>query len=231
MFWLKSPADGAARLDIDGGRQVRLEPWETAMNAITIIQDEHRRMGAVLTCLTQLSRELLDPEVQPDLAPFEAILAYLEAFPARFHHPKEETYLFRALDARAPDLKPVLDTLRDEHDQGERRLVDLERALERLRTRPTEEAGNFCKAVDDYVAFEKAHIRLEETEILPQAASRLTAEELAVLEDAFLGNEDPLFSAGRQRKYRDLYSYVLAAVPQPHGFADPWKRQAAPLRA
>lgn len=197
------------------------------MNAITMIQDEHRRIGAVLGCLKRLSDELRDQAVKPDFQAFDAIISYLETFPARFHHPKEEQYLFALLDDRAPFLEPALKQLREEHDAGERRLVDLERALERLKADPESEVENFHQAVADYAEFERRHMRLEESEVLPQAAKLLSAQELARLEDAFLGNEDPLFNPDRQQKYRDLYSEVLAHVPQPYGFAEPWKREPA----
>ena len=194
------------------------------MSAIAIIRDEHRRMAAVLSCLKQLADDLALPDVHPDFAGFDAILGYLESFPARCHHPKEEQYLFARLDGRKPALSDALKRLREEHDSGERRLVDLERALERLRREPKGEVENFRRAVNDYVIFERNHMRLEESEILPQAEQLLTPKELAELESAFLGNDDPLFGPERQQKYRDLFSHVLAAVPQPHGFALPWRR-------
>ena len=193
------------------------------MDAIGMIQEEHRRIAAVLHCLQRLAGELPRVREMPDLAPFEAIVDYMQSFPARFHHPKEEEYLFRALDARAPELKPVLAKLRSEHAEGEGQLLELSRALERLRANPDRETGFFREVVDRYVAFERNHMALEEREVLPRARSALSHEQQAAIERAFTGNDDPLFSPARRQKYQDLYSHVLSTVPQPHGFADPWK--------
>lgn len=191
------------------------------MNAITMIQNEHARIAAVLHALEHLADDLVRVQGQPDLSPFEAILHYLESFPARFHHPKEEQYLFVALADAVPELRPVLDRLREQHDDGERRLVELSRALERLRAEPVTGIDAFRRTVADYAAAEREHMRLEEREVLP-AALALGAAELARLEEAFKGHIDPLFGPKRQQRYRDLYSHILAVTPAPHGLADPW---------
>ena len=48
-----------------------------------------------------------------------AVLDYMTSFPNRFHHPKEDSYLFPKVLERAPDLEPVIAELLAQHDQGE----------------------------------------------------------------------------------------------------------------
>lgn len=191
------------------------------MNAIMLIQNEHARIAAVLHTFEHLADDLARVGEQPDLSPFEAILDYLESFPARYHHPKEEQYLFVALEDAVPELRPVLQQLRQQHDEGERRLTGLSRALERLRADPRDGIDAFRRTVAEYTALEREHMRLEEREVLP-AAKQLGAAELARLEEAFSGHTDPLFSPTRHQKYRDLYSHILAVTPAPYGLANAW---------
>ena len=46
------------------------------------------------------------------------MIYYIDAFPERFHHPKEDEYLFYFLRIRHPDAIPLLDRLQGEHRAG-----------------------------------------------------------------------------------------------------------------
>ncbi|WP_416898412.1 MAG: hemerythrin domain-containing protein [Minwuia sp.] len=193
------------------------------MDAISIIRDEHRRMGAVLDCLRHIAQDLTRVDEVPDFAAFDAIIDYMTSFPAHYHHPKEETHLFRALQANSDRFTYALAVLRKEHEEGEARLLKLERAVEAARQDPAGKAEALLWTVNEYVDFEGAHMRREEKEILSEAAGALTEAQMADLQAAFSGNEDPLFGPTRQKKYDDLFKRVLSASPQPYGFAEPWK--------
>ena len=51
----------------------------------------------------------------PNFELLGAMIYYIDAFPERFHHPKEDEYLFRLLRVRHPDAAPLLDRLNIEH--------------------------------------------------------------------------------------------------------------------
>lgn len=85
--------------------------------AITIIKDEHRAMASVLRGLLHLIDGIRKGETA-DFKLLRAILGYIEAFPDKLHHPKEDEYLYRVLRQRAPALAGVLDELQREHDRG-----------------------------------------------------------------------------------------------------------------
>ena len=72
------------------------------MRAIQIIEDEHRSLAAVLHGLLYLVREIRLRNAKPDFELLGAMLHYIDAFPERFHHPKEDAYLFRHLRERDP---------------------------------------------------------------------------------------------------------------------------------
>ena len=58
-----------------------------------------------------LVRSIKDGTATPDFTLFGAMVYYIDAFPERFHHPKEETYLFRLLRLRYPAAGSLLDVL------------------------------------------------------------------------------------------------------------------------
>lgn len=200
------------------------------MDAIDIIRSEHSRIDAVLSCLDRLSAEMEAGTTVPDLAAFDAIIDYMQSFPERFHHPKETEYLFPAVAAVAPELEPTIELLTADHADGEERLTDLSRALERVRAGETGAVSAFRQAVAGYVAFERDHMRTEETTVIPRARALLDAAAMAGLHDVFVGNSDPLFGENRQARFRALYSRLLDTVPAPDGFGAPWKRRGASSR-
>ena len=79
------------------------------MKAIAIIQDEHRAITAVVEGLRHLVAEIATGRMVPDHALLGALFHYIEQFPERLHHPKEDDFLFARLRVRRPDAAPLLD--------------------------------------------------------------------------------------------------------------------------
>jgi len=73
------------------------------MQAIRTIQDEHRSLAAVLHGMLHLVHAIRDRGARPDFKVLGAMVYYIDAFPERFHHPKEDAYLFHFLRIRHPD--------------------------------------------------------------------------------------------------------------------------------
>ena len=65
------------------------------MEAIRIIVNEHRALAAVLHGMLYLVHEIRDHDEKPDFNLFGAMIYYIDSFPERFHHPKEDQYLYR----------------------------------------------------------------------------------------------------------------------------------------
>ncbi|MFM9735695.1 hemerythrin domain-containing protein, partial [Streptomyces niveiscabiei] len=81
---------------------------------LRVIRDEHRSLAAVVDGLCLLARQAADGATAPDFALFEAIIAYLAGFPARQHHPKEDSVLFPAIRRRSSALDDVIAILHDQ---------------------------------------------------------------------------------------------------------------------
>ncbi len=140
------------------------------MKAIAIIQDEHRAITAVIEGLRQLVAGIAAGRTTPDHTVLAALFHYIEQFPERLHHPKEDDYLFARLRLRRPDAAPLLDGLHREHAIGRERFAELKAKWERYRADPAA-LPPFDEGVERYAHFHWLHMRKEEEEVLPLAAA------------------------------------------------------------
>lgn len=76
------------------------------MEAIRIIRDEHRSLAAVLHGMLYLVHEIRDRGARPNFGLFGAMVFYVDAFPERFHHPKEEIPCSSSCACAAPTRRP-----------------------------------------------------------------------------------------------------------------------------
>ena len=203
--------------------------------ALDILRREHRAISAVLFCLKHTVEEARKGAIVPPFAMIHAVLDYLTSFPNRFHHPKEDTYLFPAVLKRAPDLEPVIADLLAQHEEGEERVSDLKDRAAKLQTLwdgswqgdGVAKFEEFAEAVNSYVEFERAHGRKEGVEVMPRAQEVLTAEDWAPIEAAFNANDDPIFGSDPRSRFDTLYSEIVALAPAPMGYAER-EKPAAP---
>ena len=188
------------------------------MEAIRIIQDEHRSLAAVLHGMHYLVRAIRDHGMKPDFKLLGAMVHYIDTVPERFHHPKEDKYLFTLLRLRCPEARPLLDRLHEEHRAGAEKIRDLEQALSRY-----EHGGGtgfrdvFVAAVEAFAAFHWDHMRCEEKEVLPLAEKHLTAGDWRAIDAAFTGHTDPLFGAEAGAEYDRLFRRIAMLAPPPIG--------------
>jgi hemerythrin-like domain-containing protein len=196
---------------------MRRLPQERRMKAIGIIRDEHRALAAVLHGLLYLVREVRDRGAAPNFPVLSAMIYYIDAFPERFHHPKEDRYLFPLVRARAPSVAGTLDRLEAEHHVGAAKMRTLMQALTRYREGGPDEAAAFIAAVEDYIAFERDHMGREEREILPAAQRHLTAGDWEAVDAAFSGSTDPLLGTTPETHWAQVFSRIANLAPPPIG--------------
>jgi hemerythrin-like domain-containing protein len=190
--------------------------------AIRIIRDEHRSISAVLSGLRAVAQVAREGKLRPDFAVFRAMIYYIDAFPERMHHPKEDAHLFARLLPRDPGARELIEALQAEHIQGARLVRDLERAL--LAYEQTWPAGvePFIAAVENYAQFHWSHMRREEQDLIPRAEKALTAEDWAAIETAFAGNNDPIADL-REKGFAELFQRIVSLAPEPIGLGERWK--------
>ena len=186
------------------------------MKALAIIEDEHRAITAVIEGLRHVLAEMRAGTMPPEPTLVGAMFHYIEQFPERLHHPKEDDFLFERLRARRPDAAPLLDSLQREHAIGRERFGQLLRHYERFVADPST-IGTFADAVDRYADFHWRHMRREEDEVMPLAAQALTADDWAGIDAAFASNADPIVGVDARKAFRELFRRLVALLPPPHG--------------
>ena len=191
--------------------------------AVQTIKDEHRSISAVLHGLRYLARQMVESPVQPDFAVFRAMIRYIDEFPERLHHPKEEQYLFARLLERFPGARELAAGLHDEHVAGAQLIRDLEKSLGYFEENSPAGAPTFRTAVEAYSDFHWQHMRKEEERILPLAEQHLTTEDWDAIAAAFGDNVDPIAGVP-QKEFEDLFSRIALIAPAPIGFGDRWKQ-------
>jgi hemerythrin-like domain-containing protein len=196
------------------------------MLAIQKIRDEHRSISAVLHGLKQLARDAQDPRVEPGFQALRAMIRYIDEYPERLHHPKEDEFLFARLEARVPQAKPLVAALKSEHQQGARLVRDLERALLFFEEGWPVGAREFLEAVDAYAEFHWKHMRKEESELLPLAEKHLPPDDWRAINAAFDVNQDPIAGI-RERDFEALFSKIVNLAPAPLGFGERWRKAGA----
>ncbi len=187
------------------------------MKAIRIIRDEHRTLAAVVHGMLYLVREIAERATEPDFRVLDAMVYYIDTFPERFHHPKEDRYLFRILRQRSPEAGPLLDRLETEHRAGGEKIRALEQALARFHAGGRSEFSNFRAVVEAYAKFHWDHMQAEERELLPLAEKYLTPADWQEVDAAFEGHADPLIGTEVGDKYAALFSRIVALAPPPIG--------------
>ena len=189
------------------------------MQAIRIIAHEHRSLTAVLRGLLYVMREIRYGGTEPDFELLNAMLHYIDAFSERFHHPKEDAYLFERLGVRLPAAAPLIDRLKREHQSGAVKLQELRHALMRYQLAGSTSFPEFASRGAGFAAFHWDHMRLEEDELLPLARLHLTSADWDAIDAAFLGHTDPLLGAERGAEYQELFRRIVELAPPPIGKA------------
>jgi hemerythrin-like domain-containing protein len=190
-------------------------------SAIIIIKDEHRSLAAVLHGLLFLIEEIRSNRATPDFKLIDAMLLYIEQFPERLHHPKEDQFLFRLLRQRDSSLEPLLDELEAEHELGGPFVMHLQETAHRYATDGASVFPDFADEISDYCQFQWAHMKKEEDGILPRAESLLTREDWKEIDAAFQSNEDPICGIRSRQEIRALFRKIVTLAPPPIGVGPP----------
>ncbi len=187
------------------------------MRGLGIIREEHRLQVSVLNGMRYLIREIAAHKEPPNFDLLGAMIYYLDAFPERFHHRKEDEYLFARLLLRSSRAEALVNRLKQDHLIGAEKIRQLEQALARYQQGGAPEFTAFAAVAEDYVAFHIEHMRMEEQELLPLAVKYLTANDWEFVDNAFLGHTDPLLGASEGSRFRSLFQRIVDLAPPPVG--------------
>lgn len=186
--------------------------------AIQIIKDEHFAIAAVLYSLRFLVREMKQG-AEPNFPLLRAILDYIVSYPDRWHHPKEDKFLFAAVKRRTHEGDQIVAKLEREHALGYPMIETLKQQLMCFQANDAGAKEDFCATAEKYAELEWAHMRLEEDVLMPMAEKVLTTEDWDEINATFRENDNPLFGIKPKEEAERLYQRILELAPAPIGYA------------
>ena len=190
--------------------------------ALSVIHEEHRSLAAVVQGLRYIARESLVKNTLPDFGVLRAMVFYLDEFPEKLHHPKEDSYLFARLRVRTHEADSVIDELTQHHAAGGQRVRDLKLALDRLEGGAVNGLKEFSETVAVFAEAMLDHIAREEQTLIPLACKHLSPADWVEIGAAFAENGDPRFDSTEDIECRDLFSRILR-LARPMNGAGPLK--------
>ncbi len=192
---------------------------------LTILQDEHQALAAMLRSMGLMLQMARREGHLPDFSVLRAMLFYVDEFPEQQHHRRETEYLFPLVRLRCPSLQPVLDRLDHDHARSEKSIRDLQHALLAFEVLGEPRRDIFEQAVQHYTRQYLEHMAVEEREVMPAAQRSLGADDWAKLDAIFEAGRDPLTlaSPGEQapNDYKPLFRRILMQAPAPIGLGPP----------
>jgi hemerythrin-like domain-containing protein len=189
---------------------------ETMNLALRTIRSEHRSLSAVLQTLKAMIGELAQEHKPADFPLFWRMLYYIEAYPDRFHHPKEDEELFPRIRQRSPEAAPIVDKLHREHQQCESRLNHVRLLLGHVEAGRIDELPDLKESVDGFADFYWRHMETEEGQLLPLAEKNLSATDWDAVWNSVSANRDPLREKPADKFWLLLQEMVMRA-PAPYG--------------
>jgi hemerythrin-like domain-containing protein len=150
-----------------------------------ILKHEHRVIERVMRATDGLCMRLEGGAKVPAAALLD-LADFIATFVDRYHHGKEETLLFPALERRGITREGgPLGAIEYEH-QVERELIgDLQQAIELYREGDIEGTRNFIEAARAYLRLLVGHIEKEDSILFRIGDEMLDDEEKAVLAESF----------------------------------------------
>ena len=186
------------------------------MRALSVIEAEHGNMRRLSSALDGLADGLAKEPPGVEIHTLELIIQYFEEFTDRFHHPKEDDFLFAKLRQRSSDAVGVVERLHREHELGTQHLHRIKALMQKPMRTPVEsralvdEVHSFCRQLD-------AHMRLEEEGTFALARRAFDSADWAEVDAAFDAHVDPLGDAAGEASLPELRRRITQLLPAPYG--------------
>ena len=186
-------------------------------SALAILRDEHLAIATVLYALRYLVQHQDGADPASRYPVLHAIVDYIVSYPDRWHHPKEETQLFKRLRQRTTEADVLIAELELEHCAGYNMIVDLRNRLQAMERGEAGAGDKFRDAALRYAQFEWSHLRREEDLLFPLAEIHLLPEDWSAIQLAFREDDNPRFGLKPRDQAEQLYQRILELAPAPIG--------------
>ena len=168
-----------------------------------ILKHEHRVIERALRALDGMCMHLKSGGSVPPEALYQ-ILDFIQNFADRFHHAREETYLFPSLSHNGFQIDGgALGVLMGEHETERTLTAELELAIGEYRHGDSEAVDRFVKAANLYREHMVNHMR-EEDAILFRLAEEVLDEAVKASLTQSFGQEEAQYCGGTVARYERL---------------------------
>jgi hemerythrin-like domain-containing protein len=181
-----------------------------------VLANEHLALRGVARII-KMDALLIKGDRPVALEMLEDIIEYIKAFPDKFHHPKEEDYLFKAMRLRSEDTHEILDRIFLEHKKEYQLIEDFDASLQSFKKDPIGQKDNFADIAIQYSDFLNAHLDLENKKAFPMAEKVLTEEDWAEIDAAFSDNNDPIVAGAEKTRFDQLHKRIMDLGLPPFG--------------
>lgn len=185
--------------------------------ATGIIRAEHRALAAVINSMKSLVAEIRAGRLTADYRLFWSMIHYIDAFPDRLHHPKEDDWLFARIRQRTQSTDGLIEELTRQHAACEAELHHLRKALGNCEAGVAGALESLEAAMQRYAEFTWRHMATEEREILPIGEACLTGADWEEIAHAFQENCDPLTGQQEGAQFLALFRQIVERTPAPMG--------------
>jgi hemerythrin-like domain-containing protein len=185
--------------------------------ATGIIRAEHRALAAVINNFKSMVAEIRAGRLVADYRLFWSMIHYIDAFPDRLHHPKEDDWLFARIQQRTRAADELIEELAKQHLATESELHHLRKALGNYEAGLAGALDSLDVAIQRYAEFTWKHMAKEERELLPIGEECLTEDDWADIARAFQENCDPLTGAQEGAHFLTVFHQIVERTPAPMG--------------
>jgi len=178
------------------------------MSTLERINAEHKVIAAIMNVLeTEVSA--LESKGEFDIDLVRLIIRYMEEYPDRFHHPKEEL-LFDAAAARDPEFRERASVIRSQHRALPELTANVKAIIDAIDFGESRPRADVLKTLRAYIDYERSHIVSEAGGLFPDLDDILSPEDWALAEVKVAAMEDPLTGGKDPGPYKRLQALILA---------------------
>jgi hemerythrin-like domain-containing protein len=175
-------------------------------DVIAALTRDHANIAKIL--------ELLESEIlaigvgkTPDYPLLQDIMCYMNQYPDRFHHPKEDL-IFAQLVQRCPTEHAVVNDILEEHISIGLAGCEFDRMLSTSDVDSVDVRVGVGTAGFAYIRAQRQHMYLEEKKLFPMVLAVLTDKDWQEVEEAIDAIEDPVFGKMIADGYERLYRLI-----------------------
>jgi len=175
---------------------------------IDALREDHKNMARLYDLLGRELKVFKTGE-HPDYDLIKKILDYCLTYPDQCHHPKEDL-VFGRLRQRHPAAVDAIGNLEIEHEKLAAFTWRFATALGNVLEDEQLPRDWFLDLANDFLAFSRRHMQMEEVLFFPAALKHLTPADWAELEAAIESQIEPAFDEDKLKRFEASYREIMA---------------------